>query len=128
MRTMLTSLRNVLVDTEADKGPFRIKRLASGQLRYYVRPYVNGRQRTVAVCDSENEAQAAYKNFLVTRAWQAFPPLSPAQQERLNYYAHTTPAARSVLQRLLMTFVQPIPVVPDKRGQHITNLRRKGTR
>lgn len=124
---MRTPLRNVLVDTHVHKGPFRIKRLTSGQLRYYVRAYVDGRQRTVAVCDSEKEAQAAYTHFLVTRAWQAFPPLTPAQQERLRYYADTSPIARGLLQRLLITFIQPIPVVPDNRGQHVSNLRRKGT-
>lgn len=128
MSTMRAPLQTVFATKQQHKGPFKIKTLVNGQLRYYVRAYVTGRPRTVAICDSEVEAQRAYLDYQITRAWQAFPPLSPAQQERLTYYARTVPTVCTILEQLLKTFVQPIPVVPDRRGQQVSNLKKRGAR
>lgn len=121
MSTMRTALRTVLGRKVKHQGPFSIKTLASGQRRYYVLAYANGRQRTVAICDSEAEAQEAYRAFKVTRAWQNFPPVSPAQRERLSYYARTVPAIQTALERIVTTFVHPIPLPSHRRGQQRRN-------
>lgn len=128
MSTMRARLQTVFATKQQHQGPFTIKTLVNGQRRYYIRAYVTGRPRTVAICDSEAEAQGAYLDYQVTRAWQAFPPLSPAQQERLAYYTRTVPTVQAILERLLKTFVQPIPVVPDRRGHCFVNLKKGGAR
>ena len=118
MSTMRSPLQSILVTNVQHQGPWAIRILVTGQRRYYVRPMVDGRQRTVAICDSESEAQQAYQDFLVTRAWQAFDPVSPEQRERLNYYVRTVPGVLTVLNRVVRTFVQPIPTVSSQRIYH----------
>jgi len=126
MSTMRTTLRTVLSKKVEHQGPFSIKTLVSGQRRYYVLAQVNGRQRTVAICNSEDEAQEAYRAFKVTRAWQNFPPVSLAQRERLSYYARTVPAIQTILERIVRTFVHPIPLPPDRRDHQRRNRKTGG--